>query len=117
MKTEIKLCPICSEPIPSRKHAGKYMGSISRKDNVTEICNACGTSEALADYFPWDNSDEKAELEKAIAVEDALLVRIEKDIEHHRINGNLQLASSLDRKADLVLKTIFSLRMRLQKLQ
>ncbi len=59
MKTEIKMCPICSEPIPNRKHAGKYCGAISRKDNVTEICSACGTAEAMAYYFPWDDDTQK----------------------------------------------------------
>jgi hypothetical protein len=27
------------------------MGAISRKDNKTEICSACGENEALADFF------------------------------------------------------------------
>ena len=43
------------KPIPNRKHAGKYCGAISRKDNVTEICSACGTAEAMAEYFPWSD--------------------------------------------------------------
>lgn len=117
MKTKIKMCPICSEPIPSREHAGKYMGAISRKDNVTEICNACGTAEAMADYFTWDNSDEKAEIENAISSQNEILIQLEKRIEEYRSNGELSYALTLDKKADAVLKTIFGLRMRLQKLQ
>jgi hypothetical protein len=27
------------------------MGAISRRDNKTEICSACGTQEALEDFF------------------------------------------------------------------
>lgn len=51
METTIKMCPICSEPIPNREHAGKYCGAISRKDNVTEICSQCGTNEAMDDFM------------------------------------------------------------------
>ena len=117
MKTEIKMCPICSEPIPNREQAGKYCGAISRKDNVTEICSACGTAEAMADYFPWDYADEKAEIENAISSQNATLNQIEERIEEYKSIGELSYASALDKKADAVLKQIFSLRLRLQKLQ
>jgi hypothetical protein len=30
---------------------GKYPGALSRLDNETEICSACGTDEAMQDYF------------------------------------------------------------------
>jgi ribosomal protein L37E len=35
---------------------GKYSGALSRRDNKTEICSACGFDEAIQDY--------KASLEK-----------------------------------------------------
>jgi hypothetical protein len=50
MTTENKdapICPSCDEFIPNNETPGAYMGAISRKDNKTEICSACGTREAL----------------------------------------------------------------------
>jgi len=118
-KIIIKMCPICSEPIPSREHAGKYCGAISRKDNVTEICSACGTAEGMADYFAWSD-DTKAEIEaieKSIAVGIANINEIEQQISTNITNGNTHLALILDQRADAILKSIFSLRLRLHKLQ
>lgn len=43
---DIKPCPSCGGPIPSAEHAGEYPGALSRIDNVTEICSACGLQEA-----------------------------------------------------------------------
>jgi hypothetical protein len=119
MKTEIKMCPTCSEPIPNREHAGKYCGAISRKDNVTEICSECGNAEAMAEYFSWSD-DIKAEIEaieKSIAVGNANLIEIENQISINKTNGNTSLALMLDARADSILKGIFSLKLRLQKLQ
>lgn len=48
---EIKICPSCSGYIPNNKTPGAYAGAISRRDNKTEICSACGTMEALEDFF------------------------------------------------------------------
>ena len=48
---EIKICPKCSGFIPNNETPGAYMGAISRLDNQTEICSACGTQEALEAYF------------------------------------------------------------------
>jgi hypothetical protein len=48
---EIKICPKCSGYIPNNKTPGAYMGAISRRDNKTEICSACGTLEALEDFI------------------------------------------------------------------
>jgi hypothetical protein len=48
---EIKICPKCSGHIPNNKTPGAYPGAISRRDNKTEICSACGTMEALEDFF------------------------------------------------------------------
>jgi hypothetical protein len=45
------VCPSCDGFIPNNETPGAYMGAISRKDNTTEICSACGTAEALADFF------------------------------------------------------------------
>ena len=47
---EIKMCPICAEPIPNRLHAGEYCGALSRRDNKTEICSECGVMEAIEDF-------------------------------------------------------------------
>jgi ribosomal protein S27AE len=44
-------CPRCSGYIPNNETPGAYMGAISRRDNKTEICSACGTQEALEDFF------------------------------------------------------------------
>jgi len=41
------ICPSCDGFIPNNETPGAYMGAISRKDNKTEICSACGTREAL----------------------------------------------------------------------
>jgi hypothetical protein len=48
---EIKRCPKCAGYIPNNKTPGAYSGAISRRDNKTEICSACGTMEALEDFF------------------------------------------------------------------
>ena len=42
--TTIRVCPICGK---------EYMEypAISRRDNKIEICSACGTAEALADWI------------------------------------------------------------------
>jgi len=45
------ICPSCDGFIPSNENPGAYPGAISRKDNSTEICSACGMAEALADFF------------------------------------------------------------------
>jgi RNA polymerase subunit RPABC4/transcription elongation factor Spt4 len=49
--TETKNCPKCSGFIPNNETPGAYSGAISRRDNSTEICSACGTQEALEDFF------------------------------------------------------------------
>ena len=46
------ICPRCqTDWIPNNAQPGKYPGAISRADNKTEICSACGEDEALKDYF------------------------------------------------------------------
>lgn len=46
-------CPRCvtHDWIPNNTEPGKYPGAISRADNATEICSACGEDEALKDFF------------------------------------------------------------------
>jgi hypothetical protein len=41
------LCPLCGGFIPDNEQPGAYRGAISRKDNKTEICSACGVREAF----------------------------------------------------------------------
>ena len=46
-KTPDNVCPRCHGFIPSNERPGEYPGAISRIDNTTEICSACGTEEAM----------------------------------------------------------------------
>jgi|DEB19_MinimDraft_3_1074340.scaffolds.fasta_scaffold01445_16 hypothetical protein len=48
-----KACPRCisHDWIPNNNKPGAYPGAISRADNATEICSACGEDEALKDFF------------------------------------------------------------------
>lgn len=48
--SEAKRCPKCDGFIPNNETPGAYSGAISRRDNKTEICSACGTIEALEDF-------------------------------------------------------------------
>lgn len=45
-----KVCPRCEGWIPNNEQPGAYPGALSRLDNKTEICSACGTAEAMEDY-------------------------------------------------------------------
>lgn len=53
---DFPVCPKCSGYIPSNENPGAYPGAISRADNKTEICSACGMNEAL-DYFRLANAE------------------------------------------------------------
>lgn len=44
-------CPTCDGYIPNNEQVGEYSGAISRRDNKTEVCSACGTREAMEDFF------------------------------------------------------------------
>ena len=44
------LCPRCGGAIPSNERPGAYVGALSRTDNDTYVCSACGTEEALLDF-------------------------------------------------------------------
>lgn len=48
---EAPTCPRCGGFIPSNERPGQYPGALSRADNETEVCSACGQEEALHDYF------------------------------------------------------------------
>jgi len=43
-------CPRCKGFIPSNETPGFYCGAISRADNMTEVCSACGEEEAMEDW-------------------------------------------------------------------
>lgn len=56
--TSNTLCPRCLHQIPNDKTPGAYMGAMSRKDNQTEVCSACGTEEALIQFSGGDLATE-----------------------------------------------------------
>lgn len=39
-------CPRCGDDVPQPGHKGEWRGALSRTDNRTEVCSACGTDEA-----------------------------------------------------------------------
>lgn len=43
-------CPRCQGPVPRADMQGKYPGALSRVDNATYICSACGTDEAMFQF-------------------------------------------------------------------
>lgn len=46
------VCPrCCLDKIPCNERAGEYPGALSRADNETEICSACGQDEALGEFL------------------------------------------------------------------
>jgi hypothetical protein len=53
-----KVCPICDGWIPNNEQPGAYPGALSRVDNKTEICSACGVREALIEYETYLNQKE-----------------------------------------------------------
>lgn len=44
-------CSRCGGGIPNSTHPGAYPGALSRFDNATEICSACGELEAAHDML------------------------------------------------------------------
>lgn len=60
MTEPFPVCPTCGGYIPNNREPGAYPGALSRKDNATEICSACGVAEALAGYirheYEWEPS-------------------------------------------------------------
>lgn len=49
--TKTYKCPTCNGLIPNNQTPGAYPGAISRRDNKTEICSACGVKEAFNDLL------------------------------------------------------------------
>ena len=43
-------CPRCGGGIPNDHAEGAYPGALSRLDNTTEICSACGSDEAWFNF-------------------------------------------------------------------
>lgn len=43
-------CPRCDGFIPNNEQPGAYPGALSRTDNQTEICSACGQAEAMEQF-------------------------------------------------------------------
>lgn len=64
-------CPRCKGPIPKAGREGDYPGAISRVDNSTEVCSACGTDEAIGrgpvpmSQWPIEHRNPIEELEDA----------------------------------------------------
>ena len=50
MTTTATICPRCLGYIPSNERPGAYIGAMSRADNATMVCSACGTEEAMLDF-------------------------------------------------------------------
>lgn len=46
-------CPRCGGFIPNNETPGAYCGALSRVDNQTEICSACGDDESLEEYMTY----------------------------------------------------------------
>lgn len=79
------ICPRCNGYIPNNEQAGEYPGALSRVDNKTEVCSACGQAEALEqmllgatalDYSEWKNPPNEFEADLTEMLEaEALLVK------------------------------------------
>ena len=41
------LCPRCGGHIPNNDQPGAHPGALSRVDDSTEVCSACGVEEAV----------------------------------------------------------------------
>jgi hypothetical protein len=44
-------CPRCGGGIPNTPQRGEYPGALSRVDNETEICSACGLDEGMFHFL------------------------------------------------------------------
>lgn len=58
-----KICPSCGKPLTGHP-------AVSRRDNKTLICSACGTREALAD-FGIDEGDQEQIIEELYGQKDS----------------------------------------------
>ena len=70
----------------------------------------------MAEYFPWDYSDEKTEIKNAIASQTEVLNQLEERIAEHLDNHSVMFAVALDKRADAVQLNISKLKQRLQEL-
>lgn len=52
------VCPRCGHFIPTDENPGAYPGALSRTDNYTEVCSACGSREAM-EQWRMNLGDEK----------------------------------------------------------
>jgi RNA polymerase subunit RPABC4/transcription elongation factor Spt4 len=52
--TDDNTCPRCKHGIPNDERRGEYVGALSRLDDETYICSACGTDEAMFNWL-WPN--------------------------------------------------------------
>ncbi len=59
--TNIK-CPRCGGGIPNNVQKGQYPGALSRWDNLTEICSACGTEEAMLQWEAFHKGKDAKEV-------------------------------------------------------
>lgn len=49
--TDTPTCPRCGGGIPNDERPGAYPGALSRYDDTTEICSACGSDEAWFNFM------------------------------------------------------------------
>lgn len=62
------LCPKCQELLPKNRDAWLELdpiqprNPISRRDNSTYICEACGMAEAIADYQQISDAQARAKM-------------------------------------------------------
>jgi hypothetical protein len=54
-------CPRCGGDVPNAEHKGQYPGALSRWDNQTYVCSACGQDEALSQYAAHLAGDDPGE--------------------------------------------------------
>lgn len=47
---DLHTCPRCLGGIPNNVRRGAYPGALSRTDNKTYVCSACGELEALEQF-------------------------------------------------------------------
>lgn len=67
MDQKLPVCPRCEGYIPNNETPGLYPGAVSRLDNKTEICSACGQEEALQDWSAYESRTEIKRLRNALA--------------------------------------------------
>lgn len=62
------ICPACKKLLPNNPDAWfeldpvQVRNPLSRRDNATHICEACGMAEAIADYKKISDAKARAEM-------------------------------------------------------